>query len=470
MEQPILQYTMNIGQRKVKVKWDESMEINILFCAVFNSNTKELYFYRKRVDNDDDDVDNDVDNDDDDDDDDDDGFINDELEFSIYGRNTNKIQLLGSSTFISPRRLYENSCQLKAENLLQRPDSYVPENVETIQVHQNIQVQDGERKKQIVFELTDEPNENLYIQHVVITYKKNSDIRRKQYMELIKTSESEIPWGLSNSTRSRCKITCLFHKVNKVSDVKYFVTNSYCTEFNTHNSTDDVNSLYKKAKEFIKDTGKIPVRYLYRNKPSDHSTIQDMEKTGIMKKYIKDNAGDPCSSINNRIHGLFFAASPDRLTEEPPNRSPYGDYRIMIKPKYLLHVPGLNLYFADLSCTYPDSPHNVTLVLTKRGSTEDRYCQNRLIPLNIEENEFLWYSNEDDQYYTTAHSRLWVELCYTEDIEVHRMRTNGELEIVTKCPVFGQDRSRPEGTRKEIGCKICNLPRSVMGFQNVRFR
>ncbi|XP_050413155.2 uncharacterized protein LOC126827708 isoform X2 [Patella vulgata] len=378
MEQPILQYTMNIGQRKVKVKWDESMEINILFCAVFNSNTKELYFYRKRVDNDDDDVDNDVDNDDDDDDDDDDGFINDELEFSIYGRNTNKIQLLGSSTFISPRRLYENSCQLKAENLLQRPDSYVPENVETIQVHQNIQVQDGERKKQIVFELTDEPNENLYIQHVVITYKKNSDIRRKQYMELIKTSESEIPWGLSNSTRSRCKITCLFHKVNKVSDVKYFVTNSYCTEFNTHNSTDDVNSLYKKAKEFIKDT--------------------------------------------------------------------------------------------DLSCTYPDSPHNVTLVLTKRGSTEDRYCQNRLIPLNIEENEFLWYSNEDDQYYTTAHSRLWVELCYTEDIEVHRMRTNGELEIVTKCPVFGQDRSRPEGTRKEIGCKICNLPRSVMGFQNVRFR
>ncbi|KAI0216721.1 Phytanoyl-CoA hydroxylase-interacting protein-like, partial [Lamellibrachia satsuma] len=131
----------------------------------------------------------------------------------------------------------------------------------------------------------------------------------------------------------------------------------------------------------------------------------------MMTVYTKDNNGDPKSIINGQIDGLFFATSVDPDTSQPPDWSFFGRKRISISAKTML-TRDSNLYFADFYCNHKE--HYVTLVLTKPGSKTDRFCKNRLINLDIRENDFLYRSNK--KVYVT--SEVFVEVFYTEDIDL----------------------------------------------------
>ncbi|ESO99411.1 hypothetical protein LOTGIDRAFT_231070 [Lottia gigantea] len=267
-------------------------------------------------------------------------------------------------------------------------------------------------------------------------------------------------WNLQSRYKYQYKI---FH-VKEASTVihKYMVKSaSKCLSFVTHATKSEISELFNLAEKFRakrlsnrRTTKTIPVPYLYRNKPRNHETIQEAQRTGIMAKYIKDNNGDQSSSINNQIHGLFFSASACKRTKMPPEFSYFGDYRLMIPPQHLL--PNLNIYFADFYCQAPKRPHYVTLVLTKPGSVEDVYCSPRLPKLNIHSNKFLYYDPHIGYRVTKA---CHIECLYTEDINLTSMREKIGVVETNITNVRGRGQSRPEGIPKYEHCEDCNLPK-----------
>ena len=152
----------------------------------------------------------------------------------------------------------------------------------------------------------------------------------------------------------------------------------------------------------------IPVTYLYRNKSLLHFLIIYNNTNGIMFKYIKNFGGDPASTLNRKLHGLFFSANVDPTTGLPPPVSYYGDQRIHI-PVSLMITPFTNLYFADFYCHYVN--HKVTLVVTLKGSEADNFCRSRLLPLNQSFNEFLYLS--PGSHIAMVNTRVTVEVFYT---------------------------------------------------------
>ncbi|ESO94220.1 hypothetical protein LOTGIDRAFT_161428 [Lottia gigantea] len=206
-----------------------------------------------------------------------------------------------------------------------------------------------------------------------------------------------------------------------------------------------------------KGSSKATVRHLYRNKPTHHPTISKALETGIMEKYLKDNNGDPGLSINNKIDGLFFMATPKTTSGQIPDESFFGNYRIMIPPDYL--VQGCNLYFADFTCLTGKS-HYITLVLTKVNSKEDRYCRYRLVQLDFDDNPFFY--KERGVFYVPLAHYLHVEILYTENVdlvELMMLSRHGSLDfrqyILQDHLVRGA--SRPGGKPKPSNCSVCNL-------------
>ncbi|KAI0227766.1 Phytanoyl-CoA hydroxylase-interacting protein-like, partial [Lamellibrachia satsuma] len=183
-------------------------------------------------------------------------------------------------------------------------------------------------------------------------------------------------------------------------------------------------------------------RVFYRNKPPDYFSRCKINDNNIMKVYMKDNNGDPKYIINGRIKGLFFATSVDSLTGGPPNISHFGSRRVSI-PATAMLTEYSNLYFADFYCNR--RAHYVTVVLTKPGSETDQFCRRKLIKLDTTDNDFLW---RNDKVYVT--DNVWVEVLYTEDIDLSRP----DCSFST---VFSTGTSTPGGLPNP-NCSVCNLP------------
>ncbi|XP_055956905.1 phytanoyl-CoA hydroxylase-interacting protein-like [Patella vulgata] len=292
-----------------------------------------------------------------------------------------------------------------------------------------------------------------YIQIIQTTSTTNHVSSYNEYVELTTTDNNEIPCV---NLPSREAVKYKIYRVSQSGNRYHVTKTSDESEFITHNTMVDVNNLHRLAL-LANEVTSMPVPYLFRNKPSTHPTIEEAKETGIMTKYIKDNNGDQASCINKKINGLFFSATVDRRIHEPPVRSPFGDYRILVPPQYLLKFNSIpaNIYFADFYCKKQGGRHHITLVLTKPGSAEDVYCKPRLLKLDINNNKFLYYDRICDQYCTDSSPN--VEVLYTENIDLNEMRSKlGFLEKTVKST--GQ--SKPEGIPKNTSCTICNLPKN----------
>lgn len=179
-----------------------------------------------------------------------------------------------------------------------------------------------------------------------------------------------------------------------------------------------------------------------------------MNHLGIMEVYLKDNSGDPASPINLQIKGLFFMASVERgsTTGEPISRLPFGPIRICVPAEELL-AKAPNIYFVDFYCMRGQN-HQVTLVMTRPGSKTDKFCAERLLPLDLDyrtRNPF-FFRDVTGQLRVSTRNKLLVELLFTKDLDINRY----SLEDVR---TVGRGSSTSGGIPKNPECPLCNLQR-----------
>ncbi|XP_050406955.2 uncharacterized protein LOC126822233 [Patella vulgata] len=380
---------------------------------------------------------------------------NTELRITIYGLKINEPKVILRNTVIINSPVHH--MRLESHN----KHGLFPISVATDELKFNVDQSVNEMTNEscIIFKCEDVPLPTRfefkyhYIQIIQTTSTTNHVSSYNEYVELTPTDNNEIPCV---NLPSREAVNYKIYRVSQSGNRYHVTKTSNESNFITHNTMVDVNNLHRLAL-LANVATTMPVPYLYRNKPSTHLTIREANRTGIMTKYIKDNNGDQASSINEKINGLFFSATADRRTHNPPVRSPFGNYRILVPPQYLLKFNSIpaNIYFADFYCKKQGGPHYITLVLTKPGSVEDVYCKPRLLKLDINNNKFLYYDRIHDQYRTDSSSN--VEVLYTENINLNEMRSKlGFREVY----VLSTGQSRPGGIPKNTSCNICNLPKN----------
>ncbi|XP_076077463.1 phytanoyl-CoA hydroxylase-interacting protein-like [Mytilus galloprovincialis] len=258
-----------------------------------------------------------------------------------------------------------------------------------------------------------------------------------------------------------CEIKAIIGSVLYESDVVRIIANEVNSEklrFKSYFTKQEYQALFNRTLSFIKTLpGKFhTIDYLYRNKSEMYFASIREYHCGIMKPYTKDNNGDPCSVINGHIDGLFFSTAVDFQTMKPLPESLYGPVRLHIDASTLF-TPNFNLYFADFYCHY--RVHYVTVVLTPKRSPTDKFCEGRLLKLDIRQNPFIYLSETKEDFYEVIvylSNGLRVEVFYTEAVNISRIIENqqGHFERV---PIIGRGESRPTGIPKNNLCKICNL-------------
>ena len=216
----------------------------------------------------------------------------------------------------------------------------------------------------------------------------------------------------------------------------------------------ELESLHQAARDYCGKSSEVSVcNWLYRNKPVSYFKDIFLKHDGVMKPYIKDHSGDQASPINGQINGLFFMAN--NVNGEPPPTSQFGPRRLLVPPDYLLDtVP--NVYFVDFYCMRGQD-HYVTLVATCPGSLTDKFCTQRLLPVDLHDsitNPFLFWDN--GYLYVTCNSNLQVEILYTEDIDINEWMTYGGAKMVN-VPTVCKGSSTPGGIPKNPSCTVCNL-------------
>uniref|UniRef100_K1QBQ2 Argininosuccinate lyase n=1 Tax=Magallana gigas TaxID=29159 RepID=K1QBQ2_MAGGI len=199
-----------------------------------------------------------------------------------------------------------------------------------------------------------------------------------------------------------------------------------------------------------------PVTHLYRSKPILYFLDIFNNSGGIMEKYIKNLGGDPASTLNRRLHGLFFSSSADPLTGQPPAVSYYGDQRIHIHIGFMIDQ-SRNLYFADFYCHYVN--HRVTLVITLKGSEADAFCRQRLRALDPAYNEFLY--RRPHEHYAMVNTKVTVEVFYTEDINIFRLLRLNLAYLTSVQQSSNAELKTVIGLPKRIDCKICNIKKPL---------
>ncbi len=181
-----------------------------------------------------------------------------------------------------------------------------------------------------------------------------------------------------------------------------------------------------------------------------------LNHNGIMRKYVKDDNGDRGSAINGHIHGLFFSTKVNPRTGLPPPSSPFGDTRFNIPVDRLMHT-NCKIYFADFYCNH--TVHYITLVITEMGSHADRFCRDHLLELGFywPHNKFLYYNTLEDRFYVVGNPKLWVEVLYTEDVNIDFQLNDDARVFFNPTPTIGKGSSTPGGLPKNVKCNECNL-------------
>ncbi len=195
-------------------------------------------------------------------------------------------------------------------------------------------------------------------------------------------------------------------------------------------------------------------KWMYRNKPLQYFRDIEINHGNIMQPYIKDNNGDPASIINGQINGLFFSSVVDRNTGGPMPFSYFGERRLLVPATHFFQNLSVRLYFADFYCLNYNAPHYVTLVMTERGSQTDRFCDGKLMELDIHNNSFLYYNQHQQNVWTCNTAR--VEVLYTEDIDLTIWTRYHGCQL-TLTPTRGRGTSTPGGFPKRSICHVCNL-------------
>ncbi|XP_067675037.1 uncharacterized protein [Haliotis asinina] len=302
---------------------------------------------------------------------------------------------------------------------------------------------------------------------------------------------------------------CQVYTSDQPSPVFYSYTPHKSTEMfpiRTCMSKEELQELQNRAENFCRFNSRYPGKYnitqFYRNKRKHYYANIMSNRGGVMEKYIKDNNGDPYSAINHKINGLFFSGSLDTRTMNPPDFSYFGDTRLFI-PAEVLFTSDTRMYFADFFCH--NKVHYVTAVLTKRSSEEDRFCEDRLIELDLKDNPFFIikehteraahrldqlaglsssfqslsmshgyagsYARHISPYNMYSHqnvvrktftmvsvNRFHVEFLYTEDVDIKGLTERCGQGNVYFRQVRGLGVSKVDGIPKNPHCPICNLP------------
>ncbi|XP_071113262.1 uncharacterized protein [Haliotis cracherodii] len=251
----------------------------------------------------------------------------------------------------------------------------------------------------------------------------------------------------------------------------------------TCNTKADLQHLLDKAKTFcsknLQTQGRYNVTKFYRNKPESYYDNIMSNRAGVMEKYLKDNNGDPYCPINNKINGLFFSGSKNK--KKIPYFSLFGNKRLFI-PVEELFTSDTRMYFSDFYC-HKDT-HYVTVVVTKMGSAEDRFCEGRLIEMDLKDNPFFTVredtlsqivscsqnrgysgssmSSQKDvpkTFTMVSVKKFHVEFLYTEDIDIRGLQSRcGEDKVYFKyVHTMGRGRSKKEGIPKKLDCPDCSF-------------
>jgi len=194
----------------------------------------------------------------------------------------------------------------------------------------------------------------------------------------------------------------------------------------------------------------LPLSHFYRNKSLIYFQEIMASRTGVMTKYLKNWGGDPFSTLNRNLEGLFFSTQLDPKTKLPRNVSFYGNTRLYI-PTWLLLNNNTNLYFSDFYCHYQN--HKAQLVIAISGSSSDDFCKRSLVQLHPFNNPF-WIMSFGILHVTT---NITVEVFYTENIPIRYL-------IQWKCglcfegsKLLGKALTMAVGIPKNKECRVCNL-------------
>lgn len=173
-----------------------------------------------------------------------------------------------------------------------------------------------------------------------------------------------------------------------------------------------------------------------------------------MEVYKKDNNGYRASPINGKLKGLPFATK--HVKGKPLPTSPFGSVRFQVPAEVLLGDAS-NVFFTDFYCPQGSkcAMHYVTLVVTTRNSAADRFCRDRLLPLDRQQNPFL--VQRGNRVYVNGCHRLHVEIFYTDNIDINFLTFHGRAQLFGGIQTFGNGRSKPGGIPKNPRCPICNL-------------
>lgn len=238
--------------------------------------------------------------------------------------------------------------------------------------------------------------------------------------------------------------------------------------FRSYMRREEINELYQKAERFVnaKQMPMVKIEHFYRNKSKTYYENILINRNGVMEKYKKNFGGDQASTLNRVLDGLFFSAHLDRMTLQPPTFSYYGPVRLHI-PAHLLFNEQTNLYFADFYCHYEN--HKVMLVVTIKDSEADIFCRERLQKLDIHNNPFLKINSSYSQSlrfsflyrvtFVCVTLAVTVEVFYTEDIDINRLRSyqhpnTSYFELVEQ---KGDSNIMIIGIPKNKNCELCNL-------------
>ncbi|CAO4360490.1 unnamed protein product [Caenorhabditis nigoni] len=234
-----------------------------------------------------------------------------------------------------------------------------------------------------------------------------------------------------------------------------FLLAYWTRELRAEFSYSELKHLLEKCYQFVTrgisaDPQMHEFRVVYRCKPKVYWDEIHHYCNDVMQKYIKDDNGQPGNLINGKINGLFFSARllPDLTL---PQFSPFGNVRMIVNAFLILNPERHNFYFSDFYCN--KNIHYVTIVICVIDSETDRYCREKLVKLNPLSNPFVKLIPPPDrfgQWRFYINYTLWVELYYTEDLQLDM----GQFSAIM---ATGAGTSKIGGLPNNKNCNLCNL-------------
>jgi hypothetical protein len=214
-------------------------------------------------------------------------------------------------------------------------------------------------------------------------------------------------------------------------------------------SKSSLKRLMQKALSF-KELEYMNFEWFYRD--GNPSYFAKVQKKGWLTTMLKDPNGDPLSPVNERLNVIHFQVNVDFRTGLPCTPSVYGENRTKISAEYIFKkLP--RLYFTDFFCREGSNVHHITLVMTRPESEADLFCQQYLIELDPENNDFL-RAHPSGQYSVLSNG-IWTEVLVTENlslVDIQSEHCGGNVEYVHW---KGNQRTGPK--RKDPFCSACRV-------------